>query len=82
MGFIIRGLVWLLDIYSMMIFACIVLSFFPELQRNKIAEILSNLVDPFLAPFRKIMPPIGMLDISATVALLLLHFAARGLASW
>jgi len=82
MEILLQGAIWLLNLYSMMIFACIILSWFPELQRNKFAEILSRLVDPFLAPFRRIIPPIGALDISAAVALLLIQFAIRGLSSW
>ena len=82
MRMLITGAIWLLNAYSMMIFACIIISWFPELQRNKIAEILSRLVDPLLAPFRRIIPPIGALDISAAVVLLLIQLAVRGLSSW
>ena len=82
MEILIRGAVWLLNAYSWMVFACVILSWFPELQRNKIAEILSRIVDPFLAIFRKFIPSIGGWDVSPLVAILLLHFAALGLSRW
>jgi len=82
MDMLIRGAVWLLSAYNLMIFACVVLSYFPELQRNKVAEILSRLVDPVLAPFRKIIPPIGNFDITGLVVMLLIQIAISGLLRW
>lgn len=72
----------ILQVYSIMIFICIIISYFPELRRTKGAGILSDLVDPFLAPFRKYVPSIGNYDISGLVALILLQFAIRGLTQW
>ena len=82
MNMVIRGVIWLLNAYSWMILACIIISWVPELGRNKVAELLSRLVDPFLALFRKWIPPFGALDLSPMIALALLQVAARGLASW
>ena len=79
MDMLIRGAVWLLNAYSLMIFSCMIIRWIPELQHNKIAELLSRIVDPFLAMFRKLIPPIGGLDISPLLAMLLLQFAASGL---
>jgi len=82
MDMIIRVAIWLLNAYSLMILACVIISWVPDLQRNKLAEILSRIVDPFLAFFRSWIPPIGGLDISPMVAIGLLHLAATGLARW
>lgn len=82
MEMIIRSFILILNVYNLMIFACVILSWFPELQRNKIAEVLSRLVDPFLAIFRRFIPNIGGLDISPLVAILLIQLAIRGLMSW
>ncbi|MCL1989775.1 MAG: YggT family protein [Defluviitaleaceae bacterium] len=82
MDILIDGVIWVLNAYTMMISACILLSWFPELQRNRVAEILSRLVDPILAPFRSIIPPIGNMDISALVVILLLRLAVEGLSRW
>ena len=82
MNMLIRGAAWLLNAYSMMIIVCVVISWIPELQNNKIAEILGRIVDPFLAIFRKVIPPIGGLDLSSMIAVILLQLAASGLARW
>jgi len=82
MDMLISVAIWLLNAYSWMILICVIISWVPELGRNKVAEILSRLVDPFLALFRRWIPPIGVLDISPMVAMALLQLAARGLSSW
>jgi len=82
MDLLINVAVWLLNAYSMMIFICVIISWLPELQHNKIAEILSRIVDPFLAMFRRFIPPIGGVDLSSVIALILLRLAASGLARW
>ncbi|HEY2493024.1 MAG TPA: YggT family protein, partial [Paenibacillus sp.] len=52
----------------------------PNLRENFIGELLAKLVEPYLAPFRKFIPPImGMLDISPVIALFVLQFALVGL---
>ena len=43
---------------------------------------LGKIVEPYLTPFRRIIPPIGgMLDISPIVALFALRFVAKGIDS-
>ena len=82
MEMLISTAILVLDIYTWMILACVIISWIPELQRNKIAEILSRIVDPFLAIFRRFIPPIGMLDITPLVAMMLLQLSATGLSRW
>lgn len=70
----------LFNIYKYMIIIYILMSWLPNMRDNFIGELLSKLVEPFLAPFRKFIPPImGMLDISPIVALFVLQFALVGL---
>lgn len=65
-----------------MIFVYILMSWLPNARDSFIGELLGKLVEPFLAPFRKFIPPImGMIDISPIVALFVLQLAARGLTS-
>lgn len=42
---------------------------------------LGQIVEPYLEPFRKIIPPLGMLDISPIVAILALKLAESGVAA-
>ena len=41
---------------------------------NPIEMVLQQLTEPFLAPIRKILPPLGGLDLSVLVALIALQF--------
>ncbi|MET2870537.1 YggT family protein [Exiguobacterium profundum] len=72
----------LLGIYSWVLIGYILLSWFPNARESKFGQILSFLCEPFLAPFRRIIPPIGgMLDISPIVALFVLRMAQAGIAA-
>jgi YggT family protein len=42
-------------------------------------QLLQQLTDPVLEPARRLIPPIGMIDISATVVMLILWFIANAL---
>ncbi|MRN55644.1 YggT family protein [Paenibacillus monticola] len=72
----------LFNIYFYMIIFYVLMSWLPNVRDNFIGELLSKLVEPYLTPFRKIIPPLfGTLDISPIVALIVLEFAANGLQS-
>lgn len=42
-----------------------------------ISRILAEVTDPILAPLRRVIPPIGMIDISFIVAILLIQVLER-----
>lgn len=72
----------LFTIYYYMILVYILMSWLPNLRENFIGELLGKLVEPFLAPFRKIIPPLfGTIDISPIIAIVALRFAVVGLNS-
>lgn len=69
----------LYTIYLYMIIAYVLLSWVPNARSSFIGELLGKIVEPYLSPFRKIIPPIGgMLDISPIVGLFALGFIAQG----
>lgn len=68
----------LFQIYSWMIIAYILMSWFPQMRGTPIGEILGKVVEPYLMPFRRVIPPIGMIDISPIVALFALNFIELG----
>jgi YggT family protein len=70
-----------LNIYSYMIIGYILMSWFPNARESTIGQFLGSLVEPFLAPFRKIIPPLGMIDLTPIVAIFSLHFARYGVAA-
>ncbi|MFV9509970.1 YggT family protein [Tepidibacillus sp. LV47] len=65
-------------IYYYMILAYIIMSWLPQLAHSPIGELLARLVEPYLRPFRRLIPPIGMIDISPIAALIALWFIYLG----
>jgi len=67
------------QIYSFLIIAYVLMSWLPNVRESQVGEILGKIVEPFMRPFRKLIPPIGgMLDISPMVALLALWLIYEG----
>ncbi|TFE31750.1 YggT family protein [Cohnella luojiensis] len=67
-------------IYSYMIIIYVLMSWLPAVKESFVGELLGKLVEPYLKPFRRLIPPIGgMLDISPIVAYFALGFVAQGL---
>ncbi len=63
----------LLGIYSLLIVFRIILSWLVD-YGNKILKFLMRLTDPVLEPFRKLIPPLGMFDLSPIIVLVLINF--------
>lgn len=63
-----------------MIIIYVLMSWLPAVKESFVGELLGKLVEPYLKPFRRLIPPIGgMLDISPIVAYFALGFIAQGL---
>ncbi|WP_372663073.1 YggT family protein [Cohnella sp.] len=77
----IAGYIILLqDIYFYMILIYVLMSWLPSVKESFVGEFLGRMVEPYLRPFRRFIPPIGgVLDISPIVALISLRFVAFGL---
>ncbi len=72
--FIFQFLSILLTILSWAILIRVLLSWIPNLDRsNPLVQLLAQVTDPVLEPARRIIPPIGGIDISPIVVLLLLR---------
>ena len=61
----LRVLMWLIIARSLM-------SWFPNARGNRIVELLYQITDPILMPLQRLVPRIGMIDISPIVAVLIL----------
>jgi YggT family protein len=59
-------------VYMMMLFVRILGSWIPELEGTTFFHFVAHYTDPYLNFFRKIIPPLGMLDFSPIVAFLAL----------
>jgi YggT family protein len=60
------------DLLTFAIIARVLLSWVPGISGGQIKMFLFDITEPFLAIFRRIVPRLGMLDISPIVALLAL----------
>jgi len=62
------------------IFVRAIVSWFNIDPRNPLIEILDQITEPLLAPLRRIVPRLGMIDITPLVAIILLQVLGQALA--
>ncbi|NJP37567.1 YggT family protein [Alkalicoccus luteus] len=71
--------------YYIAIFYYVIMSWVPALGENAVGEFVHKIVNPYVEVFRKIIPPLGMIDISVIFALIAFRFiqmlALNGLAT-
>ncbi|WP_153124194.1 YggT family protein [Peribacillus tepidiphilus] len=79
MSFILDVLYNLIEIYSWALIIYILMSWFPNARESAIGQFLSRITEPYLEIFRRFIPPIGMIDVSPIVAIVILNFAQYGL---
>jgi YggT family protein len=67
----------LFTVYLILIFARIVLSFIPRMPYNPtlraVVGFIHEVTDPYLNLFRRVIPPVGPLDLSPILAIFLLY---------
>jgi YggT family protein len=63
----------LIDLYSLVVLAAVIMSWLPVNRRNPLAITVLRLTEPALAPIRRALPSIGGLDFSPMVLLLALQ---------
>jgi YggT family protein len=72
------------QVYVLILFARAILSWFPynpSSPLNGVRRVIFTLTEPVLAPFRRIIPPVGMLDLSFIVAFIVVEAIVQGLLS-
>ncbi len=79
MDFVIAIVVQLISLYSWALIIYILMSWFPNARESSIGQFFGRICEPYLEPFRRIVPPLGMIDISPIVAFLVLKLATAGL---
>ena len=63
----------ILDLYSLVILAAVVLSWVRLPADNPLVRVVGALTEPLLAPIRRILPNTGVFDLSPLVLLLILR---------
>ncbi len=70
----------LVNFYEMLILAYILMSWFPIREGSLVYDIgmvLQQLCEPFLGLFRRLIPPMGGLDVSPVIAIIALNLVSR-----
>jgi len=67
----------LTQILTAAIFFRAILSWFQMDPRNPLIAVLDQITEPILAPLRRVVPRLGMIDITPLVAIILLQVIAQ-----
>jgi YggT family protein len=63
----------LIDVYSLIVLAAVVMSWVRADRRHPFVQLVFNLTEPALAPIRRLLPPAGGVDFSPMVLLIALR---------
>ncbi len=63
----IQGLIFLIQVYLVIILIRVVFSFVSPFPTNPVSRLAWQLTEPVLAPVRRLLPPMGGLDLSPMV---------------
>lgn len=67
----------LFDLYNLLILIRLLLSWVNPDPYAAWVRFIYQVTEPFLEPFRRLLPPLGMIDFSPLLALLVLSFIRR-----
>jgi len=75
-AFIVQIINMLAQLITLLVIAQVVLSYFMS-PFHPVRQVVDRVVEPLLAPIRRIMPQTGMLDFSPMVLIILVQIVAR-----
>ncbi len=78
---IIQIIQLLLNVMIFAIFARAILSWFPIDRNGPVVQAINAVTEPMLEPLRRVIPMVGAVDITPMVAILVLVFLSRAIAS-
>jgi YggT family protein len=68
---------WLLDLYSLVLLASVLLSWVDLSPDNPFVRVVRQLTEPVLAPVRRVLPAVGGFDFSPLVVLVAIRLLQR-----
>jgi YggT family protein len=74
---IAKALSYVVNIYTILLLIYAVISWIPDLRRGRWVYYLASVIEPVLSPIRRIIPPLGGLDLAFLVLLLALQLLVR-----
>ena len=72
-----KGFYWFVNVYTLLLLVYAVVSWIPDLQRGRWVHYLASVIEPVLLPIRRIVPPLGGLDLAFLILLLVLQLFVR-----
>lgn len=76
---IVGAIATLMEAVAFLLIARALVSWFPDLRRHQIVQLLFDVTDPIVEPLRKIIPPVGALDLSVMISVFALFALAEAL---
>jgi len=70
---------YLIDAYSLVVLGAVILSWLRLSPDHPLVRITETLVEPVLAPIRRILPDLGGFDFSPMILLMVLRFVRQAL---
>lgn len=74
---IVELILWVLRLLTFALIGRALLSWFDPRGQWTVTQILAQVTDPIILPLRRVIPPLGMIDISFIVAILLIQMLER-----
>ena len=74
-GYLVQALGWAIIVRSL-------LSWFPIDREGPVVQVIVSITEPVLEPLRRVIPPIGMMDLSPLVATIILFIIANQLVAF
>ncbi|MEW7656432.1 YggT family protein [Staphylococcus aureus] len=76
---IFKFILFVVEIYYFGMIIYFFTSWVPSIRETKVGYFLAKIYEPFLQPFRKVIPPIGIIDIPSIAAIFVLVLFQKGL---
>ena len=78
-GSVLEFIGLILEIFALLVIARALTSWFPDARRHPIVQLLYQVTDPVMVPASKLIPRIGMIDISPMIIVFTLFIVAEAL---
>ena len=72
-----RLLATLIDLYSLVVLVAVILSWLPQGRHSRLARVVYGVTEPVLGPIRRVLPPMGGLDLTPMLLLIGLRVLRR-----
>ena len=69
----------ILEVFSLLVIARALTSWFPNARHHPIVQILYDITDPIMVPASKVIPRLGMIDISPMVIIFAFSYIGQEL---